>query len=308
MKISVPKVKLPSAVTTKFGRQILLTQKHSPVIMFGAGVVGMVGTVVLASKATLKVEAVLDEADQKKHDMIEAIETRPELYSGEDFAKDTALLRAKTVVGLTKLYAPAIITGVVSVGLLTGAHVVLTKRNVALTAAYAAVDKAFGQYRARVVGELGEDKDREFRYGKIDVEEVVQGKNGPKVTKHTQIDPATDTSMYVQIFDEFNSNYNVSPGANITFITQVQNWANDKLHARGHLFLNEVYRMLGLEEKPFGQLVGWVVGNGDSYVEFGLDSESGRRFMQGHDDAVWLDFNVDGSVWELIGNAKGDRA
>jgi hypothetical protein len=93
-------------------------------------------------------------------------------------------------------------------------------------------------------------------------------------------------------------------GHNATFIRIQQQWANDMLMGTGYIFLNEVYKMLGLEPTPAGQLVGWVKGNGDDYIDFGIldDPYEGMRFVSGDEASVLLDFNVDGVVWDLIGS------
>jgi hypothetical protein len=84
------------------------------------------------------------------------------------------------------------------------------------------------------------------------------------------------------------------------FLRAQQQWANDRLHAHGYIFLNEVYEALGLERSQAGQLVGWKLnGNGDGYVDFGLYSigdESNRAFVNALEPVVLLDFNVDGPI------------
>ena len=69
------------------------------------------------------------------------------------------------------------------------------------------------------------------------------------------------------------------------------------------LFLNEVYDMIGFEHTPEGAVAGWVKDNGDGFVSFGLDdvnNESARRFVNGEDNVVLLDFNVDGIIFDKI--------
>lgn len=298
---------VPNSVSATIARQILKTQKHSPVIMFSAGMVGAVTATVLACKSTLKLEEVLAKAEDKQNEIKLAGETNPTLsgggvYTAEDAKDDLRLLRIKTAGNVIKLYAPALVVGVASAALLTGAHVVLTKRNVALSAAYAALDRGFKEYRARVRNELGDDKDREFRYGAIDKEIVEEGEHGHEVKTIKRIDPTTGLSIYAKVFDDNNKNHRRSPGANRLFIQTQQNFANDRLNSHGHIFLNEVYDMLGLDREPFGQVVGWVKNNGDGYVDFGLNEDTREvyDFMNGDEQAVWLDFNVDGEVWKLI--------
>ncbi|QBZ73600.1 membrane protein [Streptomyces phage RosaAsantewaa] len=294
---------LTSKVTNKVGRQVLTAKKHSPVIFFSAGIAGMVTTVVLASKATLKMDEVLKEAEADRAKIDEA--SKSEKYSDEDRQKDSALARVKLAVNIGKLYAPAAIAGVASVACLTGSHVILTKRNAGLTAAYVAVDKAFKEYRGRVVNELGAEKDAEFRFGTIEKEIAVETDHGTDVKTVKALDISKGVSQYAKYFDEMNPNFRKGHHLNQFFIQAQQNYANDKLRARGHLFLNEVYEMLGFEHTKAGAVVGWVMGNGDDKVDFGVfrgDVFNGQAFANGEMNEVLLDFNVDGVVYDLLGD------
>src|SRR5690349_7388413 len=135
---------IPNAVTFKVARTALVLQKNSPNILFGAGVVGVVATAVLASKATLQVEGVLDQHD-KQLQMIEegklAVDTHGvKVYSEEDARKDTMIVWGKTTHELIKLYGPTVICGIVTIAALSKSHNMLNERNAGLAAAYAIVD------------------------------------------------------------------------------------------------------------------------------------------------------------------------
>lgn len=287
-------------LTSKVGRQVLITKKHSPALMFGVGVIGIVGTVVLASRATLKLESVLNEAEKTTQQIDDAKALETDEYTEEDAKKDGALNKAKTAFKICKLYAPAFGLGVVTIGALTGSHVVLNRRNAGLTAAYTVLDKGFREYRERVVGEYGKEKDREFRYGVVEREIAVDTDEGVAV-KTVKVF-GKGKSMYAKIFDEYNPNWDPHGAYNSNFLRAQQNYANDILQGKGHVFLNDVYQMLGFERTSAGQVVGWVKGNGDNYIDFGIldDEFEGMRFITGAEKSVWLDFNVDGIVYDLI--------
>lgn len=291
---------IKNVVTSKVGRQLLTAQKHSPAIMFGAGVVGVVATAVLASKASMKVEELVlrdHRADMKAIKTLEHVD-----YSDEDRQRDTALRYVKTAGGLTKLYGPAVAVGALSIICLTGAHVTLTRRNAGLTAAYVALEKGFNKYRERVVEEFGEEKDREFRYGSV--EEVVEDERGEKtVIKRADMD--ADKSIYAKFWDENSTSWNQNPDYNMVFLKAQQQYATDRLRAKGHLFLNEVYDALGLDRTPAGAVTGWVLGNdGDNYVDFGIFNDDMApehlAFFTGRENGIWLDFNVDGLIYDKI--------
>jgi hypothetical protein len=291
-----------NALTSKVGKKLLRAQKHAPTILFAAGIVGVVATAVLASRATLKLEDVLDEHEDMMDQIKGASDTR---YSEQDRKQDLIVAYIRTSTKVTKLYAPAVIVGLASIAALTGSHVVLNRRNVALTAAYAAVDKAFRQYRERVVTEYGYDKDQELRYGFEEREIVEETKQGPKTTMVKKVS-INSASMYAKWFDEGNPNWEPSAGRNMMFLRMQQQFANDKLHMNGYLFLNDVYEMLGLKRTSEGQAVGWVLdgGTSDNFVDFGFEgkqnAEGVRDFINGWNKALLLDFNVDGVMWDKI--------
>lgn len=294
---------IKTVVTSKVGRQILMTKKHSPTIMFVGGIVGVVGTTILASKATLKLESVLAEAENDR-EIANSLQHKD--YSEQDRNQDLAKIKFRTAGQIVRLYSPAIGLGIISIGLLTGSHVAMTRRNTALMAAYTALDQGFNQYRARVREELGDEKDLEFRHGSKDVTELVVSDDGEsKMVEHKVADP-TVPSIYARWFDEGSSQWQKGPGYNLFFLNCQQNYANDLLRARGHVFLNEVYDMLGLERSKAGAVVGWVMrkdGEGDNFIDFGIydqESPAKRRFVNADERVVLLDFNVDGVIYNLI--------
>lgn len=294
-------VAIKNAVTSKAGRQILLSKKHSPTIMFGAGVVGTVGTVVLACRATLKVEDVLTESDKKRMQIKTMV--HPD-YSEKDRKKDNLYLSIQTMAAVTKLYAPAVGLGVVSVGLLTGSHITLSRRNVAVTAAYKAVEESFEAYRDRIRTDLGEEKEREYFRGvkEVEVHDTAKG----KIEKKKYINPGGGpTSPYAVFFDDHNVNWNPQPEYNLIFLRASQSYANQQLQAKGFVLLNDVYDSLGMDRTKAGCVVGWLKGNkdGDGYIDFGVfDGENMDKFYEFvvGDEGIWLDFNVDGLVYDKI--------
>lgn len=305
--------------TAKFaiGRGGVILKKYSPEILTAAGVIGTVGSTVLACKATLKVEDILDEA-KKKSNLINAvhdgeIEVDAE-YTDKDYSKDLLVNRTQTAVKLIKLYGPAITLGALSITAILGGQHILRKRNVAVMAAYKLCEESFANYRSRVKDELGEEKDRQFYYGITEetVKDKVKSKDGKTKTVTTKVEKAPDHlySQYARFFDEANMNWNKSPEQNMYFLKMVQNQMNDKLKARGHVFLNEVYDALGFERSEAGQLVGWVWNKdntameaGDGYIDFGIfdgNSYAKRAFVNGDERSILLDFNIDGMIYDLI--------
>lgn len=301
---------VPTTISRKVASQALLAKKHSPTILFGAGVASMVGSTVLACRATLKLETTLDkiENEKKNHDNAKHAADSGDTdqsYPDREYKRDIAIISVRGVGRIAKLYAPSIILGGVGVVCLTKSHQILKERNTALAAAYVAVDKAFGAYRERVVARYGDEVDRELRHGSEQTD-LIDEETGESRTV-TAVAPG-EPSGYARYFDSENRNWNNPPFErhNWLFLRTQQNWANDMLHARGHLFLNEVYSMLGLSHTSAGSVVGWVYkrenDRGDNYVDFGCWDQEERPldFANGMDGSILLDFNVDGLVWDQI--------
>lgn len=286
--------------------------KHSPEILAGVGVVGVVGSLVLACKATTKLSDVLEESKEQL-DKIKEVAADPayeEKYSQDDAKKDTTITYVQTAMKVTKLYAPSVILCASSLGCLLASNNILKKRNAALSAAYMTVDKSFKEYRKRVADRFGEEVEKEIRYN-IKAEEITKvDEDGNEVTETVKIMDGTDDpnsySDYARFFDESCAAWQNDAEYNLTFLKAQQQYANDLLKAKGRLFLNEVYRMLGIDETKAGQVVGWVYNpdnpTGDNFVDFGIynmQRERVRAFVNGYEPNILLDFNVDGVIWNL---------
>lgn len=286
--------------------------KHSPEILAGVGVVGVVGSLVMACKATTKLSDILDESKEQL-DKIKEVAADPayeEKYSQDDAKKDTTITYVQTAMKVTKLYAPSVILCAGSLGCLLASNNILKKRNAALSAAYMTVDKSFKEYRKRVADRFGEEVEKEIRYN-IKAEEITKvDEDGNEVTETVKVMDGTDDpnsySDYARFFDESCAAWQNDAEYNLTFLKAQQQYANDLLKSRGRLFLNEVYRMLGIDETKAGQVVGWVYNpdnpTGDNFVDFGIynmQRERVRAFVNGYEPNILLDFNVDGVIWDL---------
>lgn len=305
MKNKTEIMKSVNGVTSK---AVMKLKKHSPEILIVAGIAGTVVSAVLACKATTKVAEILDETKGTLDTIHEGMETgaiNGQEYTNEDGKKDTVVVYAQTGMKLAKLYGPAIILGTLSITSILASNNILRKRNVALGAAYAAIDKSFKEYRGRVIERFGEQVDTELKYGikaKKFEEIEVDPETGKekKVKKTVMVADPNLQSDYAVYFDSKSRNYETNPDYNRMFLKAQQAFANDKLQTRGHLFLNEVLDDLDLPRTPAGQIVGWTKDGPDGYVNFRIveverETEDGR-----HEPALLLDFNVEGNIWEKM--------
>lgn len=290
-------------------------KKHSPEILVAAGIVGTITSTVMACKATTKAGDIVDDHHEKMEQInqvaLMAKEDETVDYTEQDLKKDTTIVYTQTAVQFIKLYAPSVILGAVSIGSILYSHKILTKRNAALAAAYATIDKGFKEYRGRVIERFGKELDHELKYNikaKEFEEVVIDEKGKEKVEKKTvNVADPNQFSDYARFFDESCIAFTKTPEDNLWFLKQRQGEANRRLQHDGYLFLNDVYEMLGLPKTKAGQVVGWVYNEkepiGDNFVDFGIydqSREAVRDFVNGYERAILLDFNVDGNIWDLM--------
>lgn len=315
-KLSIIRQAIPQSITLKAGRAALAISRRSPEILLAAGIGGFVATTVLASRATLKMDDILTDAQTN-------LETAKDLYGDkalqhkknaeyteEDYLKDRIYIYTHLGVDTAKVYAPAIVVGGLSIFFLTKSHRILSDRNTALIVAYSALQKGFDEYRLRVRNHVGEDIERDLYYDaqRTWVREKVLNELG----EEQEIEVAKKrvgenlASPYAMFFDELNPNWEKIPEYNLHFLRAKQAYFNNMLRSRGHLFLNEVYDDLGLPHTQQGAVVGWVLsddGSGDNFVDLGFmngDTQARRDFVNGLEGAILLDFNVDGYILDRI--------
>ena len=141
---------------------------------------------------------------------------------------------------------------------------------------------------------------------KVNGVEVVNLKNEMKEeTEKIDVDKGVDSvSNYARWFDEACIGWTKDPEFNLIYLKHQQAYANDILRAKGYIFLNEIYKILGISETKAGQVVGWIYNEkhpiGDNFVDFGLKDPRNAKFINGEESTVLLDFNVDGNILDYI--------
>jgi hypothetical protein len=304
-------IKLPAGINRAVNKVAFKMKKDAPEILVIAGVGGTIVTTVMACKATTKIDEVLAENKEQIAKTKNYVEETgfSDKYTEKDYQKDLTVMYTQRGLKLFKLYAPAIAVGTISITAILAGHNVLKKRNVALAAAYEVVNKNFKDYRGRVIDRFGNELDRELRYNirKEEVEKtVIDEKTGKErtvkeITEIADIDPSSE---YAKFFDESCPGWTKDPEYNLMFLRNQQQYANDLLESRGYLFLNEVYEMLGIQRTRQGQVIGWIYDkNVIDKVNFGIyniANPANRRFVNGYERSILLDFNVDGDILNAI--------
>ena len=286
-------------ICRSFHKTGFLLKKNSPEILAFVGVIGVVATVIVACKETMNAGEIID-------DTSDALD---EIHSKEDekAQEETVKVYAKASLEFAKLYAPAVVLGTASIACLLASNGLLRKRNAALASAYASLDVSFKKYRKAVIDKYGKEEDQRLRFKTKDsiVEEDGVDANGDKKYKVT--DYQMENSDYAKFFDEASYFWEKDPEANLMFLRDQQALANEELVKHGYLFLNTVYKMLGIPETEAGKVVGWVYDEcnpiGDNYVDFGIydpHKEKNRDFVNGYERSIILDFNVDSYILDKI--------
>lgn len=306
------KIKLPTTMTRAFHKVGFTLKKRSPEILVAAGVIGIASSFVMACKATMKTGEILEDAKEQVTAIKETVVVEDETHDIEEveheLSKQLTMTYVKTGVELAKVYAPSVIICSLSVGALLTSNNILRQRNIALTAAYSSLHKGFKMYRKNVIERFGEELDHELRYNikAREIETTKVDENGVEQTVKEIVDAydPREISEFAVFFDEYCPNFEKDPGYNKAFLIRMQSWANEKLDSKGYVFLNEVYDMLGLPRTKEGQIVGWVKnGDGDGYIDFGIfnsDKEKCIDFVNARENAILLDFNVDGPILDYL--------
>lgn len=307
--------RLPAGTVRAVGKATLSLRSQSPVILFAVGITAGIATVVLASKATLKLGDILDESAEDQKNLVELMEASADHDEEGKYKRELLVRKAQTAGDVARLYFVPFAVGVVAIGALTGSHVLLVNRNNGILAAYATLNKAYSEYRKRVGGEIGEEKERELYYG-VETREVLQEReDGTKeMTKIKILGKGKSCSPYARFFDETSDIWHREMILNRTNLRTQLQWANDQLVGRGYIFLNEVYKMLGMEPSESGHTVGWIYDpkndhkGGDGYIDFGVfdvnNELASTAWINGDSPGVLLDFNVDGVIYNKVFGSK----
>lgn len=216
-------------------------RKHSPEILTGIGIAGMLSTTVLAVRATPKALMLIEEKKREKK------------FAVIKDGGDPELTRLEVIKVAWKPYIPAAVTGVASIACLVGASSVNARRNAALAAAYALSESTLADYKEKVVETIGEKKAQEVK------DAIAKDKieNDPLTRKEVVITDKGETLFYESLSGRyFKSDYES--------IRSAVNTLNEQLLLDEYITLNEFYEAIGLDAiQPLGDQLKWRV-NPDS--------------------------------------------
>ena len=305
---------MSDSLKSLFYKAVFQFKKHSPEILTGVGIAGVVTGTVLACVATTKLEKTIE--PHKKE--IEEIHEEKEQMTEETYRTELTRAYGKAAWSMVKLYGPSVLVEVSAIGCLLGSHKVMRNRNAALASAYTTVSSAFDAYKKRVAEKFGDDAEKELRYGirEEEVEETYTDAKGKEKTRKKTVKTMDESeqSPYSRFYDDGCSGWSRDASANNIYLKNVQAYFNDRLKIRGYVFLNEVYEYLNLPPIQEGQYIGWYYDPNDSTlhnkIDFGIydiHNIEKRDFVNGFENVVLLDFNIDGNIVDRFG-INNDRA
>ncbi len=281
---------------------------HSPEILMAAGVVGTVAGVVVACKATTKLDDILEETQEK---IIQIKDFDPETvdaeYTENDRKKDLVITYTKGGLEIAKLYGPAFVILSLSLASMLAANNILRKKNFALMAAYTALDKSFKDYRGRVVDKYGHSIDEELRLGleKRKISEEVTDENGKtkKVKKDVAVATVNDPTL-IEYSKDTTSYWDSVMDYNLNFLSSGQNYLNDLLTCNRYLFMSDVKQYFALPIDASDYQIGWLYKadneTGDNIVDLRIrqslkeviDKDGNPKYEK----VIYLDPNYDGVI------------
>lgn len=213
--------------------------KHSPEILTGLGIAGMITTTILAVKATPKAVKEIEEFE-------------------ECILCDHEKIKPTDAVKITwKYYIPAAVTGTVSIACLIGASSVNVRRNAALATAYKLSETALTEYRDKVVETIGEKKEQAVR------EAVAKDKieKNPVNQQNVIITGKGDTLCYDHLFGRYFK-------SDIDKLKRITNELNRRMRDEMYISLNEFYYEVGLDGVDAGDDIGWDIDRGYIDIDF----------------------------------------
>lgn len=291
--------------TPKFVRKL---KSKSPDMLFVGGIVCIVGGTIYACYATFKARDIVDTMTADLEDLKEDKEE----YTEQEYGKAAGSIYAHAGLQLMKYYALTIAAEVAGVCMLTKSHGMLKANVATLGLALNDTIKEFKTYRKNVIEDQGEEADKRYRFGIKDMEIEEVGDDGVERRRSVKVaDPRNPGySIHARFFDASSREWSKDPAENMAFLIQTQNVFNDILRTEGYVFLNDVYAALGFDKTEAGQQVGWVQNLGDGYIDFGITdiysvpeyaAEAKKRFVNGYENVILLDFNVEGYILNKIG-------
>ena len=237
---------------TKFITDLrVAVDKHSPEILTGIGIAGMITTTILAVKATPKAIRLIEAAEKDKYD---------EVVGDGMSAGREPLTAMETVKVAWKPYIPAVVTGMLATGCLIGGNSIHARRNAALATAYQLSSTALKEYKAKVVETIGEKKEEKIR------DSIAKDKLEKNITNEQTV--LITGSGHTKCYDVFSDRQFES---DIDKIKRAVNELNYRMNTGMEMYIsvNEFYDEIGLKHTQPGDVMGWRIDRGLIDIHYG---------------------------------------
>lgn len=290
-------------------------KKNSPELLLASGIINSAAAIILACFATKKLDKVLKPVNEKIVDIHNKM--ADETITKEEGNKQLIKTYSKAALGVGALYAPSALAYGLSVASMVGSHNILQGRNLALAATVTTLKNGYDAYRGRVRDKIGAKAEKEI-YEKDTTKLSEEDKKKVDI-KNYEIQ---NKDPYRILWGIGNPGFEVGhPELNVTRLLQIERYMNQLLQVRGALYLDEVYRELGVIPSLAGEsklhsahVIGWIYDPNDptrdSYVSFGLHlpnnelTPEANALRQGKEDSIWLNFNCDGYIYDKAPKAE----
>lgn len=293
----------------------VFVKQYAPEILIGISALATVGGVATAISATTKVDKVIDDHTNKMAEIASTRENRPEEYSEKDVKRDTLITYGQTAGAFVKLYWPTATLLALSGVCVLSAHGIMQQRNVAVVAAYKALEGTYSGYRARVRDKIGTEEEAKLHQGITQKSEMIADAKGK--LKERKVDTLSpDMRIYQFTFGPNTSRYwkRGQHAVNLMFLKTAQNYLNDLMWSRetdktyGYVTLNEMLGYLGMDDDKvdYGLRTGCSTAAGDTRVDFDVfDMATGEpKGLLGNRDimdmSIPINFNCVGLLDDLI--------
>ena len=303
----------------------------SPEICLAAGLVCLIGGGIYAAVKTRELDDIINDHSIALDDVDASYIVTNMEHCGEEklpvkgdanykeYRHDIVVAYRTTGLAIAKLYALPVVVETAGVALILASYGIMKKRNAVLLGAYSALEAYHKQVLERV-DEVCNDDDKAYirdgiRKEKLEVTEVDEKGKTKKHKEDIQtVVPGVD-SPYTLFYGGGYGNSTGDPDDDKFYLISQQNVFNDRLRSRGVVFLNEIRDALGFEPTQIGAITGWVYnGDGDNQISFGIGDvfeenghqpattfdEAAVRFINGDEQVVLLNFNVDGVIIDKI--------
>lgn len=307
----------------------LMFKQYTPAIMLGSGIALGIAALITSNVVTFKnkeeivrYKKKIQNANRKIRDIKKngPKDANGNIPALKDAKKERRIYRKDFSKFLVKKYGIPVGLEVISAGLEIGSDKILSDRLASTASLLTLTTTEFGKYRQNVANRYGKDIERKIYNGVEEerIEKEVTTKNGKtkKVTETKEKEPeVVDNKVkdhaYTFVYCKGCTGWSPNPRESMNYLELIEKYLTDRLHDRGHVFLNEALDALGINRVlPYGNTAGWYIKDkkhSDAKISLGyMDKNNPDKndFINGRTTNVVLDLNCQGDIMSLLTKGK----